>query len=126
ASVTYCAWDQTSGTQGTKRSEERRVGKECRTRASANEYIKNSSVKDAPLLSGGNNFTTISDGQSTNGGDLVLTLLGGPVKVGDFDSGGVPGIAVTGLVSSTGAWQYSLDGGGTWNAVGAVAGNSGL
>ena len=36
------------------------------------------------------------------------------------------GIAVTGLNSSTGTWQYSTDGGSTWTAVGAVANNSAL
>ena len=82
------------------------------------------SVNDAPVLSGANNFTTITEDQTTNSGDLVSTLISG--KVTDADAGAVNGIAVTGLVSSTGAWQYSTDNGTTWTNVGAVATNSAL
>ena len=36
------------------------------------------------------------------------------------------GLAVTALNSGNGTWQYSLDGGSTWNAVGGVSNNSAL
>ena len=43
-----------------------------------------------------------------------------------MDSGAVNGIAVTGLNSGTGTWQYSTDNGTTWTAVGAVDSSSAL
>src|SRR5262249_14846489 len=81
-------------------------------------------VNDAPTLSGANNFTTITEDQTANAGDLVSTLISG--KVNDVDSGAVSGIAVTALNSGTGTWQYSIDNGTTWTNVGAVATNSAL
>src|SRR5262249_25693915 len=81
-------------------------------------------VNDAPALSGANNFTAISEDQTTNNGDLVSTFISG--QVSDVDSGAVSGIAVTGLSSSTGAWQYSTDGGTIWTSVGAVSDASAL
>src|SRR5262249_49809734 len=82
------------------------------------------SRNDAPVLSGANNFTTITEDQTTNGGDLISTLISG--KVTDVDSGALQGIAVIGLVSSTETWQYSIGNGTTWNAVGTVANNLAL
>src|SRR4029079_19189803 len=46
--------------------------------------------------------------------------------VTDADSGAVTGLAVTGLSSGTGTWQYSTDNGSTWTAVGSVSGSSAL
>src|SRR5204863_55224 len=47
-------------------------------------------------------------------------------KVSDVDSGAIQGIAVTGLTSNTGTWQYSIDNGTTWTGVGAVSSSSAL
>src|SRR6185295_6909305 len=77
-----------------------------------------------PVLTGANNFTPITEDQTSNSGDLVSTLLSG--QVSDVDSGAVNGIAVTSLTSGTGTWQYSTDGGSTWTGVGTVSGNSAL
>jgi VCBS repeat-containing protein len=92
--------------------------------STVNATITVNAVNDAPVLSGANNFTSITEDQTTNGGDFVSTLISG--KVTDVDAGAVNGIAVTSLNSSTGTWQYSIDGGTTWSAVGAVATNSAL
>src|SRR5207244_1942701 len=81
-------------------------------------------VNDAPVLAGANNFTTITEDQTTNSGDLVSTLISS--QVSDVDSGAVNGIAVTSLSSGTGTWQYSTDNGTTWTAVGSVSGSSAL
>src|SRR5206468_2671498 len=92
--------------------------------ATATSHITVTSVNDAPVLSGANNFTSISEDQTGNNGDLVSTLISG--QVSDVDSGAVNGIAVTGLNSGTGTWQYSTDNGTTWTAVGAVDSSSAL
>ena len=72
------------------------------------------SVNDAPVLSGANNFTPISEDQTANSGDLVSTLISG--KVSDVDSGAVNGIAVSAsetggllrLIQSGRVQQYAL------------------
>src|SRR4029079_17222187 len=54
----------------------------------------------------------------------VSTLIAGQVT--DVDSGAVNGIAVTGLNSSTGTWQFSTDAGTTWTGVVSVSSSSAL
>src|SRR5439155_1052026 len=108
ASVTFRAWDQTSGTAGTKVDASANGGTTAFSTATATSSITVTAVNDAPVLSGANNFTTITEDQTGNSGDLVSTLIAG--QVSDVDSGAVSGIAVTGLNSSTGAWEYSIDG----------------
>src|SRR4029077_2972473 len=94
ASVTFCAWDQTSGTVGTKADVTTGGGTTAYSSATATANLTVTSVNDAPVLSGTNNFTTISEDQTNNSGDLVSTLLSGQVT--DVDSGAVQGLAVTG------------------------------
>src|SRR5204863_25323 len=81
-------------------------------------------VNDAPVLSGANDFTTITEDQTNNSGDLVSTLIAG--QVSDVDTGAFTGIAVTDLNSGNGTWQYSTNGGTTWTNVGAVSDTSAL
>src|SRR5439155_1472393 len=99
-SVTFCAWDQTSGTQGTKVDTTTCGGTTASSTATATSNITVTAVNDAPVLSGANDFTTITEDQTTNSGDLVSTLISG--KVTDVDSGAVNGIAIMSLSSGTG------------------------
>src|SRR5204862_425335 len=99
-SVTFSAWDQTSGAAGSKVDVSTSGGTTAFSTASATATITVTDVNDAPVLSGANNFTTISEDQTANSGNLVSALLAG--NVSDVDTGAVNGIAVTGLVSSTG------------------------
>jgi len=86
--------------------------------------ISVSATNDAPLLAGANNFTSIGADQTSNDGNTVASLISG--QVGDIDSGAVNGVAVTGLASGVGTWQYSTDGGSNWIAVGSVSDTSAL
>ena len=56
-------------------------------------------------------------------GALVSSLAGG---ITDVDAGSLKGLAITGADTTLGAWYYSLDNGGTWAAIGAVAEASAL
>ena len=123
-SVTFRAWDQTSGTAGSTADVSTNGGTTAFSTATATSNITVTSVNDAPVLSGANNFTTITEDQTANSGDLVSSLLSGQVT--DVDSGAVSGIAITGLTSGTGTWQYSTDGGSTWTNVGSVSNTSAL
>ena len=71
----------------------------------------------APVLSGANNLTAVNEDPAANPGTLVSALIAG--KVSDADSGALSGIAVTAVVNTNGTWQYSTNGGGSWNAFGA-------
>lgn len=89
------------------------------------ETIHVSRQNDAPVLTpAAPTFAAISEDQTNTAGELVSALLGG--SVADADSGALTGIAVTGLSSGRGTWQYSVNGGATWLDVGAVSNNSAL
>ncbi len=61
------------------------------------------------------NLTEINEDvlDTDNTGTLVSALLGNSVS--DFDDDAVEGIAVTGIDNTNGTWQYSIDGGTSWN-----------
>ena len=79
-------------------------------------------VNDAPVFSSASNLTTITEDQTSNAGQLVSSLFTST----DEDAGAVNGIALYSQTPSNGTWQYSTDGGTTWNGVGAVSGSSAL
>ena len=85
-------------------------------------------VNDAPVLdtSGSPTLTTITENDTGNAGDTVaaIVLSAGPDEITDVDIGAVEGIAVTGLTSGNGSWEYNIGSG--WVVVGAVADNSAL
>ena len=84
--------------------------------------LKVTAVNSAPVLSGANDLTAINEDQTnaTNPGTLVSALVAG--RITDADGAGVPqGIAVTGLVSTNGTWQYTIDGGTNWLALAGAA-----
>ncbi len=74
-------------------------------------------VNDAPVASGTVNLPGITEDATSNSGALVSSFLSST----DADNGAVSGIAINGLVSSRGSWQFSLDNGATWTAVGSVS-----
>ena len=69
------------------------------------------------MLSGANNLSAINEDPAANPGTLVSALIAG--QVSDVDAGALSGIAVTAVDNSNGAWQYSTNGGTTWNAFGS-------
>ena len=124
-SVTYRAWDRTSGTQGTKVDASTVGGTTAFSTATDTASITVTAVNDAPVLTpAAPLFTGITEDQTTNGGQTVASLLG--ASMSDVDAGAVEGIAITGVVSGNGSWEYSTDGGTIWVGVGAVADNSAL
>ncbi|MDB5948100.1 MAG: hypothetical protein JWQ33_3126, partial [Ramlibacter sp.] len=68
----------------------------------------------APVLSGSVNLAAVLE-DSTGTGTLVSTLTNGHVT--DSNAGALAGIAVTAVNSANGAWQFSLNGGGTWTVI---------
>jgi hypothetical protein len=82
--------------------------------------INVSAVNDAPVLSGADDLSAISENPVANSGTLVSALIVGHVS--DADASALNGIAVTAVDNTNGAWQYSTDGGTIWNAFGSPTG----
>jgi hypothetical protein len=82
-------------------------------------------TNDAPVMdaAGSMSLTTINQGNFNNSGTLVSTILAstGSVRVTDQDVGAVRGIAVIAADTTNGAWQYSVNCGATWHALGWVS-----
>ena len=72
-------------------------------------------VNDAPVLAGANDLDAITEDPAANPGTLVSVLIAG--QVSDVDAAALSGIAITGVDSANGSWEYSVDGGGTWQAL---------
>ncbi|MCY2989595.1 MAG: Ig-like domain-containing protein, partial [Planctomycetota bacterium] len=85
-------------------------------------------VNNAPVLTEAvaHAFTTITEDPTSNNGDAVSVLISGKITDADSPAPTLKGIAVTGLSSSTGTWQYSLDAGSSWTDVGAAANDAAL
>ncbi len=130
ADFTFRAWDQTSGAFGTKVNASTNGGITAFSSATEIASITVTAVNDAPVLDNTGNMilTTITEDQTTNGGNTVASIIASASgdRITDVDASAVEGIAITALSSGNGTWQFSTDNGTTWNAVGAVADNSAL
>jgi len=132
ATLTFRAWDQTSGSASTNATRNTadtssNGGTTAFSTGTAQASISVTDVNDAPVLTpAAPMLTGLTDTDTDNAGQTVTSILG--ASVSDVDSGALQGIAIIGLSDSTGTgtWQYSLDNGSTWSAIGSVAGNSAL
>ncbi len=127
ASFDFYAWDQTSGTAGTKVDTSTGGGTEAFSTASETADITVTDVKAAPVLDDGKTpvLTTTNEDAGAPTGALV-TLVSSLVdfaaptgqvdNVTDVDSGAGLGIAITAADTMNGTWFYSTDNGTTWNA----------
>ncbi|QBF26461.1 DUF4347 domain-containing protein [Pseudomonas tructae] len=128
ASLTLRAWDQTSGTassNGVRSTADTSSNGATSSFSSgtAQAQITITAVNDAPVLvPTAPVLNGITDGQLNNAGQTVGSFLAG---VSDVDTGAVSGIAILGLNSGSGTWQYSTDG-STWTDIGAVSASSAL
>jgi hypothetical protein len=96
--------------------------------ASATVAITVNDVNDAPVLdnSGSMSLRTMDLLQLNNTGTLVSDLLAsaGGDRVADQDAGALTGIAITAADTAHGSWEFSINGGSTWVALGAVSDGS--
>jgi parallel beta-helix repeat protein len=130
AAVTFRAWDQTSGSTGTKADTSVNGGTTAFSAATETASITVTAVNDAPVLdnTGTMTLTTIDEDAVNNGGNTVAEIIAsaGGDRITDVDNGALEGIALTGLDAGRGTWQYSLNGGSTWANVGPVSDSSAL
>jgi VCBS repeat-containing protein len=79
-------------------------------------------INDAPVLTSTTvTLPRITEDQTNNDGRKISVFLAST----DVDSN-LRGIAITGLDSGNGQWQYSIDGRASWSAVGTVSEGSAL
>ena len=87
--------------------------------------INVSAENDAPVLdnSGTMTLTTINEDDITNNGDLVSAIVSsaGGDRITDVDPSAVEGLAIIDRNYDNGEWEYSTDGGTSWNLVGSVS-----
>ncbi|MAP34479.1 MAG: hypothetical protein CME75_01505 [Halomonas sp.] len=76
-------------------------------------------INDAPVLTPLNPMLTgIDEDALNNAGQTVASLLSNSLV--DIDQGALEGIAVNGVNAGKGGWQYSIDSGASWQAMGEV------
>ncbi|XZE19693.1 VCBS domain-containing protein [Pirellulaceae bacterium SH449] len=128
--ISYHAWDQTSGTAGGLADVSTTGGTTAFSIATDTITVNVTSVNDAPVLenSGDMTLTSITEDNTNNAGQSVASIINsaGGDRITDVDNGSVEGIAITSLTSGNGTWEYSIDGGTNWLAVGTVADDSAL
>ena len=81
-------------------------------------------VNDAPVLDGLNDFAPIAEDVTSVNGMLVSALLAG--HIADADDGALAGIAIVATDNSHGTWQYTRDGGASWQVIGAASDTASL
>jgi VCBS repeat-containing protein len=125
ASFTYRAWDQTSGQAGDFADTSTNGSATAFSRQTDVVTLAVTSINDAPVMTPDHmTLLPITEDETANGGQPVWTFLCN--AIGDVDDGAVQGIALTGLTSGNGHWEYSLDGGTTWTSVGTVSESAAL
>ncbi|MFD2641623.1 DUF4347 domain-containing protein [Pseudomonas japonica] len=119
-SFTYRGWDRTSGaasTYGSPSTGDTTVNgsSTAYSTGSAQATLIVTAVNDAPVMTPVNpTLTGLTDTSTNNSGDAVSSLLGG---LTDVDTGAIKGMAITGLTSTYGKWQYSINAGTNWTDI---------
>jgi hypothetical protein len=123
ASIGFRAWDQTGGTVGSKLRIAPGSTAFSVAVATAQLPVTDTPPADntAPALDPAwQPITTSVVEDSASRGDTVASWLA--ASVADPDPHALSGIAVTGLTGTgNGTWQYSLNGGATWQAIGPTS-----
>lgn len=128
--ITFRAWDRTTGSNGGLADASVNGGSTAYSAAADTVSLTVTGSNDAPVLdnSGAMALTTINEDQTTNGGNTVAAIIAsaGGDRITDLDSGAVEGIAINALTSGNGVWEFSINGGSSWTAIGAVSDSSAL
>ena len=125
SALTFRAWDQTSGSAGDYLDVSTNGGQTAFSSATETAALTVSPVNDAPRLAppGKLWLAPIDEDDLYNVGTTIADLLtsAGTHAITDVDAGAVYGIAIVGLDTSHGTWQYSLDNGRTWHDISYVS-----
>ncbi len=127
ATLTYRAWDMSSGSQGSTMDATTVGGSTPFSSASETVSITVNAVNDAPVLTASSPTLTAIDedvASASNGGKTISSIVANG-DITDVDVDTVPeAIAVTTVDNTIGFWQYTTDGGTTWSDFSATTGSS--
>uniref|UniRef100_UPI0039BC7043 DUF4347 domain-containing protein n=1 Tax=Nitrospira sp. BLG_1 TaxID=3395883 RepID=UPI0039BC7043 len=126
AALTVRAWDQTSGTAGTKVTTASNGGTTAFSSATDTVDVTVTAVNDAPVLADTALSITVAEDAGAPSGAVGSTVSAFTGGITDVDSGASKGIAITGSNETNGTWYYTTNGGTTWTAVGSVSNTSAL
>ncbi|HQX52611.1 MAG TPA: DUF4347 domain-containing protein, partial [Planctomycetaceae bacterium] len=128
SAVTFRAWDQTSGSNGTLADTSTNGGITAFSTVTDTASLVINAVNDAPVLdnTGTMSLGTITEDGSVNAWVSTVVATAGGDRITDVDAGAVEGIAITSVNNGNGTWRYSTDGGSTWSTVGPVSNTSAL
>ena len=84
-------------------------------------------VNDAPVLNvlPSPTLTAVPANATDPAGDTIAEIIVDG-SITDPDGGAVEAMALTGVDDANGTWEFSVNGGGSWSAVGAVSDNAAL
>ncbi len=121
ATLTFRAWDRTDGIVGGLADATTNGGTTAFSAASDSADITVLSLNDAPILAPGVSFLPPLNVNASNPAGVTVGALAG-ASIFDADIGDGQGIAIIGSTGSIGGtWQYSTNGGSTWNNLGTVS-----
>ncbi|EMB19109.1 Pentaxin [Rhodopirellula europaea 6C] len=125
----FRAWDQTSGTEGTKVDTTTNGGTTAFSTAIESASITVTHVNDAPTLDNSPALTLTTQTEDAGVpvgavGTLVTDLVSLGGNVGDVDNNAQTGIALISADTTNGTWWFTTDGGTNWNALGTVSDSS--
>ncbi|MDA8746205.1 Ig-like domain-containing protein, partial [Rubripirellula amarantea] len=123
AIISFAAWDQTTGTAGSKVDASSFGGNTAFSEDTDSANITVTAVNDAPVMTPyAPTYSTTEN--SAPFGAPVSTLLGSSVS--DVDSGAVEGIAVYNSTGSVGTLEYSVNGGSSWQTFNSLSATNAL
>ena len=129
ATFAWRAWDRTSGAASASGSPAYANpgsggGSSAYSSQSATASMVVTAVNDAPVLSGVANLSAIDEDAIQNPGTPVATLVAG--RISDAEGTNGLGIAITGIDSTNGSWQFTMGPGTTWQTLSAASDASAL
>lgn len=126
ATISYAAWDQTTGVAGGTASLAKTGGKTAFSTTVGSAAVSVKVVNHAPVLSASGTYVLPSlKANTTSPASVTVSALLGK-NVTDADSGALKGIAITSVDNSKGTWQYSINAGKTWTALTTVGDSASL
>lgn len=129
SAITFRAWDQTSGTNGSTGDASTNGGTTAFSTATDVASLTVTAVNDAPILNATPSpalTAVLEDATAPSGaiGTLVSALVDFAIPSGqldnvtDVDAGAFLGIAITAADATNGIWFYSTSNGANWSALG--------
>ena len=125
ATLTFRAWDQTTGTASTNVTRNTATtatagGTTAFSTGTAQASLAVTGVNDAPILAPtAPALAGITESDTNNAGQAIASFASPTIS--DVDTGAVDGIAITATASGNGTWQFSTDAGTNWNNIGVVS-----